>query len=158
MKKISVILAAAAAITVISCSKADFGGGWYNYENASPMAEEDWQGEDPSGDNFDKISENKFIKAGEEPTSTFSVDADGAAYAYMRRCITIGRLPDPNSVRIEELLNYFTFDYAEPTGDETVAINAEIGVCPWNTEHKLLRLGLKGKSLSDNEIPDANYI
>jgi Ca-activated chloride channel family protein len=157
MKKISIILAAAAAI--ISCSKeANYGGVWYNYENAAPMAEADWQGEDQSGDNFDKITENKFIKASEEPTSTFSVDADGAAYAYMRRCINNGRLPDANSVRIEEFLNYFTFDYADPTGDETVAINAEIGDCPWNTEHKLLRLGLKGKSLSDNEIPDANYI
>ena len=159
MKKLTIILAAAAAITVISCSKADFGGGWYAYENvASPMAEGDWEEEDPSGDVFDEIKENKFIKASEEPVSTFSVDADGASYAYMRRCITNDRLPDANSIRIEELLNYFTFDYAEPDGSETVAINAEIGNCPWNTEHKLLRLGLKGKSLADKDIPDANYI
>ena len=156
MKKISIILAAVAAITVISCSKADCGGGWYAYENASPMYDQDVQ--NPSGNNFDEIKENKFVKAAEEPTSTFSVDADGAAYAYMRRCINSGWLPDANSVRIEEFLNYFTFDYADPSGDETVAINAEIGVCPWNTEHKLLRLGLKGKSLADDQIPDANYI
>ena len=156
MKKISIILAAVAAITIISCSIADCGGGWYEYENASPMYDQDVQ--NPSGNNFDEIKENKFVKASEEPTSTFSVDADGAAYAYMRRCINSGWLPDANSVRIEEFLNYFTFDYADPSGDETVAINAEIGVCPWNTEHKLLRLGLKGKSLADDQIPDANYI
>ncbi len=160
MKKIQLILAAAVAITVISCSKADFGGGWYSYEGnyAAPDAMFGEEVEDPSGNNFDAIKENDFIKAADEPTSTFSIDADGAAYAYMRRCIKSGRLPEANSVRIEEYLNYFTFDYADPTGEETVAINAELGDCPWNAEHKLLRLGLKGKSLSDNEVPDANYI
>lgn len=156
MKKIAIIIAAAAAATVISCSKGDYYGGFYDYESVSPMY--DQEVEDPSGNQFDEIKENKFIKAADEPTSTFSVDADGAAYAYMRRCLNSGRLPEPNSVRIEEYLNYFTFDYADPTGNETVAINAEIGVCPWNPEHRLLRLGLKGKSLSDNEVPDANYI
>ena len=160
MKKIQIILAAAVAITVISCSKADFGGGWYSYKDYPTAADAMFgeEVEDPSGNNFDEIRENDFIKASVEPTSTFSIDADGAAYAYMRRCIKSGRLPEANSVRIEEYLNYFTFDYAEPTGEEAVAINAEIGDCPWNAEHKLLRLGLKGKSLSDNEIPDANYI
>ena len=159
MKKIQIILAAAVAITVISCSK-DFGGGWYSYKDYPTAADAMFgeEVEDPSGNNFDEIRENDFIKAADEPTSTFSIDADGAAYAYMRRCIKSGRLPEANSVRVEEYLNYFTFDYAEPTGEETVAINAEIGDCPWNAEHKLLRLGLKGKSLSDNEIPDANYI
>lgn len=156
MKKIAIIIAAAAAATLFSCAKGDSFWGFYDYESASPMYEQEV--EDPSGNQFDEIKENKFIKAADEPTSTFSVDADGAAYAYMRRCLNSDRLPEPNSVRIEEYLNYFTFDYADPTGDETVAINAEIGECPWNPEHRLLRLGLKGKSLSDNEIPDANYI
>ncbi|MBO7071393.1 MAG: von Willebrand factor type A domain-containing protein, partial [Bacteroidales bacterium] len=133
MKKIAIIIAAAAAATVISCSKGDYYGGFYDYESVSPMY--DQEVEDPSGNQFDEIKENKFIKAADEPTSTFSVDADGAAYAYMRRCLNSGRLPEPNSVRIEEYLNYFTFDYADPTGNETVAINAEIGVCPWNPEH-----------------------
>lgn len=92
------------------------------------------------------------------PVSSFSVDADGASYAYMRRCVNEGKLPDPNQVRIEEYLNYFTFDYPEPASGEMLGINAEIGPCPWAPEHRLLRLGLKGKSLSENEIPAANYI
>ena len=103
-------------------------------------------------------AENPFVKVSEEPTSTFSVDADGASYAYMRRCITGGNLPFASMVRTEEFLNYFTFDYADPAGDESVSINAEIGICPWDHGHRLLRLGLKGKSLSDNEIPPANFI
>lgn len=113
----------------------------------------------PSGDSFDEIKENPFVKVADEPLSSFSVDADGAAYAYMRSCIGRSMLPDKNSVRIEEYLNYFTFDYADPAAsDETLAINAEAGPCPWNPAHKLLRLGLKGKSLSEDQIPDANFI
>ena len=160
MKKIQIILAAAVAMVAVSCAMENFGDGWYSYNGKEAMADALYgeEVEDPSGNNFEEIKENDFIKASEEPTSTFSIDADGAAYAYMRRCIKSGRLPEANSVRIEEYLNYFTFDYADPTGEETVAINAEIGDCPWNAEHKLLRLGLKGKSLADNDIPDANYI
>ena len=152
------ILAFAAA-AVISCDKAMEAPGFFydSYNNASYEADGDLSNPE-SGDNFDKIVENNFVKVSEQPTSTFSIDADGAAYSYMRRCVKSGRLPDANSVRIEEYLNYFTFDYADPSGDETVAINAELGVCPWNAEHRLLRLGLKGKSLEDSQIPDANYI
>jgi Ca-activated chloride channel family protein len=111
-----------------------------------------------SGDQFDEIKENAFIRTADEPVSTFSVDADGAAYAYMRRCLQDNFLPNRNSVRIEEYLNYFTFGYADPTGAETLAINAEIAACPWAEGHALLRLGLKGKSLTDSQIPAANYI
>ena len=161
MKKFSIIIIAlAVAAIVVSCSvdgyyDYDIAGGAVYYKDTAEA--EVIEGQEP-GDNFDQIRENSFIKVSEEPTSTFSIDADGAAYSYMRRCIKAGWRPDANSVRIEEYLNYFTFDYADPTGDETVAINAEIGNCPWNASHRLLRLGLKGKSLKDSEIPDANYI
>lgn len=110
------------------------------------------------GDKFDKITENEFVKVADQPVSTFSIDADGAAYAYMRRCIGNGILPSPNSVRTEEFLNYFTFDYPEPATGENLGINYEIGVCPWNTEHFLLRLGIKGRSIPESEIPTANFI
>ena len=133
-----------------------------NYESAPQMAgAENAMGEPdvpPSGDNFDPIEENPFVKTAEEPNSSFSVDADGAAYAFMRRQVRSGQWVPANSVRIEEYLNYFTFNYPEPEGEEMLSINAEVGACPWNAEHLLLRLGLKGKSLSDEEIPAANYI
>jgi len=111
-----------------------------------------------SGDNFDDIKENPFVYTSEKPFSSFSVDADGASYAYMRRCLNEHMTIPASSVRLEEYLNYFTFDYPEPTSGETLGINAELGTCPWAPEHHLLRLGLKGKSLKNNEIPAANYI
>ena len=110
------------------------------------------------GDSFDEIKENGFIRTSEQNVSTFSVDADGAAYAYMRRSIASGWMPTPNAVRIEEYLNYFTYDYPEPVGDESVSINGEIGDCPWNTNHKLMRLGIKGRTIPQDEMPDANYV
>ena len=149
---------------VASCDKADFMGGKYAYENGYYMDGAQggmaWEGEDPgdnqSGDRFDKIVENDFIDTEKEPTSTFSVDADGAAYAYMRRCINEGWLPSANAVRIEEYLNYFTFNYSDPQDGKGVGLNAEAGPCPWNPEHKLLRLGIKGKSLEQE--PLANFV
>jgi len=121
------------------------------YDGSSPMSQ-------AGGNRFDRIIENPFVKAADAPASTFSVDADGASYAYMRRSVRNGFKPENDAIRTEEFLNYFTFDYADPTGGEMLAINAETGACPWNEEHKLLRLGLKGKSLNNNEIPTANYI
>ena len=153
------ILAFCAALSVLfSCSLASdsFFGDAFRYDtNVTAGMEPE---ETPSGDDFETIKENPFVKTADETVSSFSVDADGAAYAYMRRCVQGGFLPDRNSVRIEEYLNYFTFSYAEPLGAETLAINAEIGACPWAEGHALLRLGLKGKSLTDSQIPAANYI
>ena len=150
----------AAAALITACSKAYYGpmDGYYEIMDGVGAPDPDGNQNPGDGDTFDKIVENNFIKTADEPTSTFSIDADGAAYAYMRQSIKSGFLPNANSVRLEEYLNYFTFDYADPAGNEMVAINAEVGDCPWNDSHKLLRLGLKGKSIPDNEIPDANYI
>ena len=83
-----------------------------SYDEAMPGEPEEPTG----GDNFDEIVENDFIKTADQNVSTFSIDADGATYAYMRKCLRNGFLPSPNAVRIEEYLNYFTFDYADPTG------------------------------------------
>lgn len=153
-------IAASVVLGAAACSQGDFFPAFPdgNY-NSKEMASMDGNFGDPqAGNNFDEIVENKFIKVSEQPVSTFSVDADGASYAYMRRCLTDGYLPTANSIRTEEFLNYFTFDYANPAAGENIAINAEVGVCPWNKEHYLLRLGLKGKTLAESEMPIANYI
>ncbi|MBR1808719.1 MAG: von Willebrand factor type A domain-containing protein [Paludibacteraceae bacterium] len=114
--------------------------------------------ETATGDRFEEFKDNPFVSTAEEPKSTFSVDADGTAYAYMRAVINNGYRLNKQSVRIEEYLNYFTFNYPDPTDGNPLAINAEMGDCPWNKEHRLLRLGLKGKSVSDNEMPASNYV
>ena len=110
------------------------------------------------GNKFSEFSDNPFVQTAQQPTSTFSVDADGASYAIVRRCLNNGYRVNPSSVRVEEFLNYFTFNYASPTGNNTLAINAEVGECPWNPQHRLLCLGLKGKELKKDEMPRANFV
>ena len=157
MKKI--VLALSVVALLAACEKGYYDMDGSFYPNSAMMAYEKAPGEeDPSGDRFDKIVENPFVETAQEPVSTFSVDADGAAYAYMRGRIKSGRLPDVGAVRIEEYLNYFTFNYSDPQDGNTVALNAEAGPCPWNNEHKLLRLGIKGKSLEPGQIPQANFV
>lgn len=113
---------------------------------------------DGTGDKFDDFLDNPFIDTEVENVSTFSVDADGAAYAYMRRMVNQGFRPTRAAVRIEEYLNYFTFDYPDPAGGKDVAINAEVGACPWQPAHKLLRLGIKGRDIYQGKHPKSNYV
>ncbi len=160
MKRIyRTLLISASAVILAACSAENFDYGMVDmpgldggyYEPSSPDGPQE-------GNSFDEITENGFISTKEQNVSTFSIDADGASYAYMRRCLRNGYLPDKNSVRIEEYLNYFTFDYPDPQDDHSVAINAEVGTCPWNPQNKLMRLGIKGKSLKSTQLPDANYV
>lgn len=158
MKRTLRIFCTSIVITVLcSCTKGffvkDFESGFYNGVSYEGMPDEN---EGMEGDRYDEIIENEFINTGDEPTSTFSVDCDGASYANMRRFIREGSLPYRNSVRIEEFLNYFTFDYAEPEAEEVLSMNSELASCPWNSEHKLLRLGIKGQSLKTK--PLSNYV
>lgn len=158
MKRLYVLAAAAlAALTVSSCTAEFAPGRMYEMDgDVSPMQGNGFENE--SGDKFDVIVDNDFISTEEEPVSTFSVDADGAAYAIMRRYVTNGIRPRKNSVRIEEYLNYFTYDYPEPTGGDAVSFCYELADCPWNSDHMLLRLGMKGKSMKESELPTSNYV
>lgn len=138
------------AILFSSCYQTDnISDGYYAYENQSP---------DAYNEKYKDYEENPFIKVSEEPVSTFSIDADGASYSNMRRYLHLGQLPPKASVRIEEYINYFTFDYPEPAQGENVSLHSEISTCPWNTEHHLLRIGLKGKSIPESELPASNYV
>ncbi|MFC0878062.1 von Willebrand factor type A domain-containing protein [Saccharicrinis sp. FJH2] len=112
----------------------------------------------PENEQYKDYGENPFVNVTDDPVSTFSVDADGGSYANMRRFINSGQVPPVASVRIEEYINYFTFDYPEPTDGENVSLNSELSTCPWNSEHYLLRLGMKGKSIPVNELPSSNYV
>lgn len=161
MKADRYFLYAALAVLFVSCAKGDYFMKGMPYMEAAadmngmPASPGENAGE---GDRFDAIVENDFIRTADQPVSTFSVDADGASYAYMRRCIESGWLPSGGAVRIEEYLNYFTFDYPDPEDGSDVAINAEVGPCPWNTQNKLLRLGIKGKSIPEDKVPQANFV
>lgn len=148
-----------AALLAVGCGEEDYSvvsGRLYDVSTSSMNVV--LPPENIGGDQFEEYSDNSFVEAKAEPVSTFSVDADGASYAIMRRYVTSSYSITPASVRIEEFLNYFTFDYPSPEGSDAVAINAEVGTCPWNTDHLLLRLGLKGKELTAEEVPLANYV
>ena len=108
---------------------------------------------------YKPIHENEFVAAlGGKAISTFSIDVDTASYANMRRFVNAGQIPPRDSVRIEELVNYFTYDYPQPTGDDPFSVNMELATCPWNIEHKLLRVGLKGKDVNRAERPATNLV
>ena len=113
---------------------------------------------DTYNEKYKDYEENQFIKVTDQPISTFSVDADGGSYANMRRFFYLGQTPPKASVRIEEYINYFTFDYKEPASGENVSLESEISVCPWNSGHYLIRLGMKGLTVPINELPNSNYV
>jgi len=104
------------------------------------------------------VPENRFLRVPDSPLSTFSIDVDTASYANVRRFLQHGRLPPPGAVRIEELVNYFTYDYPEPTGGDPFSVNVEIADCPWNPDHRLARVGLKGYEIAAEDRPPANIV
>jgi Ca-activated chloride channel homolog len=115
-------------------------------------------GEEPSTEEYDRIYENPFLEAKENPLSTFSIDVDTASYANSRRFLRNGRLPPKDAVRIEELINYFNYDYPAPTGADPFSVNCELGPCPWNEKHELLMIGLQGKKIEVAQLPPSNLV
>lgn len=107
---------------------------------------------------YKSINENSFKQVDESPLSTFSIDVDAASYSNMRRLINKGELPLIDAVRTEELVNYFSYDYATPTGSDPVKITMEAGVCPWNAAHRLVRIGLKAKEIPTDNLPESNLV
>lgn len=107
---------------------------------------------------YDGINENIFHGALKNPLSTFSIDVDAASYSNMRRFINSGQLPPKDAVRIEELINYFDYDYQQPNGQHPFAFHTEISSAPWNTKHKLVHIGLQGKSIPTRDLPPSNLV
>ena len=108
---------------------------------------------------FASFKENEFLEVTGNPLSTFGLDVDTASYTTMRRYLTdMKRLPPKDSVRIEEYVNYFSYDYAGPTGNVPVAVACELGACPWNAAHKLLRVAVQAKRVPKESIPPCNLV
>lgn len=104
------------------------------------------------------ITENRFLKTTENPLSTFSIDVDAASYSNIRRFINSGRFPPHGAVRIEEMINYFRYDYARPEAGQPFAVHSEIAECPWKKGHQLLLVGLQGKTIPVENLPPANLV
>jgi Ca-activated chloride channel family protein len=107
---------------------------------------------------YSTIHENGFKDVYHNPLSTFSIDVDKASYSNVRRFLNMGQLPPVDAVRIEEMINYFSYDYPEPEGKHPFSVYTEISECPWNSSHQLLHVGLKGKSIDKSELPPSNLV
>ena len=106
---------------------------------------------------YAEFKENEFLNPKDAPLSTFSLDVDTSSYAIMRSYLMENkRLPPRSSVRIEEYVNYFRYSYAQPTGDAPVAVGCELGECPWNKSHRLLRVGVQAKKVDEDKLPPCN--
>jgi Ca-activated chloride channel family protein len=107
---------------------------------------------------YDRIYENRFKDAAQNPLSTFSIDVDTASYSNVRRFIRDNLMPPKDAVRIEEMINYFNYDYPQSVGEHPFSIETEISQCPWNRENKLIHIGLQGKDLDYNDLKPSNLV
>ena len=109
-------------------------------------------------EDYDLITENRFHRPTDEPLSTFSIDVDAASYSNLRRFIRNGQQPPKDAVRIEEMVNYFTYDYPQPGGEHPFAVITELSECPWQPKHQLLHIGLQGKRIPMDDLPASNLV
>jgi len=107
---------------------------------------------------YSTIHENEFKKPIDAPYSTFSIDVDAASYSNLRRFINNGTRPPIDAVRIEEMINYFSYDYPEPEGDHPIELVTELSECPWNEDHRLVHIGLQGKTVDTEDLPASNIV
>jgi Ca-activated chloride channel family protein len=107
---------------------------------------------------YDRINDNTWQEAARKPLSTFSTDVDTASYSNVRRFLNEGQAPPKDAVRIEELINYFSFNYPEPGGDKPVAVTTALGECPWNPTHRLALIGLQARRIDASTIPARNLV
>ena len=107
---------------------------------------------------YSHVEENPFLSTARSPLSTFSIDVDTASYSNTRRFLAAGQLPPKDAVRVEELINYFSYDYPQPAGPEPFSVTTETAACPWDDAHRLVLVGLQGCRLAREELPPANLV
>ena len=139
-----------------------------NYAALSSSEKDVYLGESGNGDSVAAISENQyeveeiyenpFRSVNTSPLSTFSIDVDAASYSNVRGYLNRGEDPPAPAVRIEELVNYFSYAYPEPTGQHPFDFNTEVSDCPWNPEHRLVRVALQGKEVAIDNMPPSNLV
>jgi Ca-activated chloride channel homolog len=109
-------------------------------------------------ESYAAISENGFHDATKDPLSTFSIDVDKASYSNIRRFINNGQRPPKDAIRIEEMINYFEYDYPQPKGEDPFEVFTEVSEAPWNAKHKLVHIGIQGKKISTDNLPPSNLV
>lgn len=109
-------------------------------------------------EDYGTFVENVFESPKSSPLSTFSIDVDNASYTNIRRFINNGQKVPKDAVRVEEMMNFFKYNYPEPKGEHPFSINTEYSDCPWNSSNKLVRIGLQGKNIDDEKLPASNLV
>ncbi len=107
---------------------------------------------------YHRIDDNAFVAVADSPLSTFSVDVDTASYANVRRFLRQGQLPPKDAVRIEELINYFRFDYPAPGDEAPFSVSTSVAECPWKRDHELVLVGLQARRIADDQVPPRNLV
>lgn len=151
--KICILLLFTTFISILSGCSVDNRKGQYAQNDYSYDNDESYNY--PSTENNEgylEITENEFVKTSEDPVSTFSLDTSTAGYANLRRLISRGSSISKNQVKIEEMVNYFNYDYVSPTGDNALAISSEIMNCPWNSNNKIVSIGIKAKDIEKSNV------
>jgi Ca-activated chloride channel family protein len=152
-------LAVAAASPTINTSSHSVVGGRYagvagEVLNAPPPP----SALDFNTETYDRISDNQWRNAASSPLSTFSADVDTASYSNIRRFLNLGQAPPKDAVRIEELINYFSFNYPDPREGRPFSVTTAIGDCPWNPKHRLALVGLQARRIDATHIPPRNLV
>ncbi|MDT4968284.1 MAG: Ca-activated chloride channel [Acidobacteriota bacterium] len=129
-----------------------------NVSSASDAMQEREEAPGFNTEGYSHIDENPFLEVARAPLSTFSIDVDTASYSNTRRFLKDGQLPPKDAVRIEELVNYFSYDYPQPVGKAPFSVTAEISEAPWNPAHRLVHIGLQGRRVSMENLPPANLV
>lgn len=109
-------------------------------------------------EDYESFEENQFENPAIAPLSTFSIDVDNASYTNVRRFLNNGQTVPKDAVRVEEMINFFKYQYPQPTGNDIFSINTEYSDAPWNPKHKLLKIGLKGKDIPTDNLPASNFV
>ena len=109
-------------------------------------------------DEYTMFESNRFLSTRTSPLSTFAADVDTSSYAQFRRRVLLGESVPADSVRVEEMLNYFHYDYKQPTGDEPFGVTVEYADCPWNGQTKLLQIGLQARTVETDNLPGHNLV
>jgi len=168
MKKIYLPILILIPVLISTCTPSSARGNYYGHypsisralsaEAALDNFEFNEEPEQFDPRNFDQIIESPFRHTGDYPLSTFSIDVDTAGYSITRSWINSGRMPPVTSVRIEELINYFDYEYAPPADEKPFAVHTEVASAPWNPNHLLARIAIKGKKFPAGERPKVNLV
>ncbi len=130
-------------------------GSFYERDRGFDQYQQDAKG---NTEEYSKVTDNPFKMTMDEALSTFSIDVDTASYANVRRYLINNQMPPKDAARIEEMINYFSYDYPKPEANEPFSVTTKIAVCPWKTDHQLFMIGLKGKTPDVKNLPPSNLV